>query len=272
MTNVNCFRCGVLNLVADEMCRACGVELRPHAASVPYADANARDIAFIPPFTRVRDVLGPTLELFFKNIWLITKIVFVVVAPFEVFKALSVGPRQPIDWWLFAGIFALGLLCKVLIAPALIYALMKVMQTGTAPGVNEAYRWGVSKLGKLILCALMAWVLQLFGYVTFIIPGIILTLAFEPVYPMAVLEKHSPKATLRRSYNLTRGHRVNILLAGIVMAFIMGVIGIPVTMLLPADGPVWQLNALSAILIDILEQGTTVLSLVIYLGILRTLD
>jgi uncharacterized membrane protein len=159
-----------------------------------------------------------------------------------------------------------------LIAPALIYALMKVMQTGTAPGVNEAYRWGLSKLGKLILCALMAWGLQLLGFVMLIIPGIILSLAFELVYPIAILENHSPKATLRRSYDLTQGHRWKILLAGIVVAFIVGVIGIPVTALLPADGPVWQLNVVSAIVTDILEQATTVLSLVIYLSILRTLD
>lgn len=263
MTNVNCIHCGVVNLVADEMCKACGVELRPAGLSEPEptSDANAHNVTFIQPFTRVRDVLEPTLELFFKNIWLITKIVFVVVAPFEIFKALSVG--QPVDQWQTPGVFALGLLCKALIAPALIYALMKVMQTGTAPGINEAYRWGLSKLGKLILCALMAWGLQLVGYVMLIIPGIILTLAFELVYPIAVLEKHSPKATLRRSYNLTKGHRLNILLAGIVLALLTAVIGIPVTMLLPANGPVWQLNALSAILIDILEQGTTVLSLVI---------
>ena len=270
MTNVNCFRCGVLSLVADEMCKACGIELRPAGLPErePTSDANEHNI--IPPFTRVRDVLEPAMELFFKNIWLITKIVFVVVAPFEVFKALSVG--QPKDDWQTAGTFALGLLCKALIAPALIYALLKVMQTGIAPGVNEAYRWGLSKLGKLILCALMAWGLQLLGYVMFIIPGIILTLAFELVYPMAVLEDHSPKATLGRSYELTKGHRWNILVAGIVMAFTVWVIGLPVAALFPPDGPVWQLNVISAIVKDILEQTTTVLSLVIYLSILRTLE
>lgn len=275
MTNVNCFRCGVLNLVADEMCKACGVELRPAGLPEPEPATDTNElhtttIGPIKPFRRVRDVLEPTIELFFKNIWLITKIVFVVVAPFEIFKALSIG--QSTDRWQFAGVFALGLLCKVLIAPALLYALMNVMQTGIAPGVNEAYRWGLSKLGKLIVCALMAWGLQLLGYVMLIIPGILLSLAFELVYPMAVLENHSPKATLRRSYELTKGHLWNILLAGIVTAFILGVIGIPVSMLFPADGPIWQLNVVSAIVTDILEQATTVLSLVIYLSILRTLD
>ncbi|HEX5883857.1 MAG TPA: hypothetical protein VFY67_04870 [Pyrinomonadaceae bacterium] len=272
MTNVNCFRCGVLNLVADEMCRVCGIELRPPGLlqPEPAADRNTTFIASIPPLSRARDVIEPTIQLFLKNLWLITRIVFVVVAPFEVFKALSVG--RPDDGWQTAGVFALGLLCKALIAPALIYALMKVMQTGTAPGVNEAYRWGLSKLGKLILCALMAWGLTVLGLVMLIIPGIILTLAFELVFPMAILEKHSPKATLRRSYELTKGHRWNILVAGIVMAFIVGVIGIPVTMLFPANGPIWQLNVVSAIITDILEQSKTVLSLVIYLSILRTLE
>lgn len=281
MTNVKCIRCGVVNLVADELCKVCGVDLQPplrrpfsYPKYEPTADRSShstKTITAIPPFSGVGDVLGPTINLFFKNIWLITKIVFVIVAPFEVFKALSVGETSD-NWQTTAGMFGLGLVCKMLIAPALIYALMKVMQTGAAPGVNESYRWGLSKLGKLSLCALMAWALQLFGYALLIIPGIILAVAFELVYPLAVLENHSPIQTLKHSYNLTKGYRWNILFAGIVMGLIVGVIGIPIAAVFPANGPVWQLNVVASIFIDIMEQATTVLSLVIYLSIVRTLE
>ena len=102
-------------------------------------------------------------RLFTKNFWLITKIVFVIVAPFELFKVMSIGDVAD-DWQLTFGVFLLELMCKVLIAPALIYALMKVMQTGVAPGVNESYRWGFSKLGKLGVCAVISWLLQAVGY------------------------------------------------------------------------------------------------------------
>ena len=279
MSNVNCFHCGVMNLVADEMCTACGVELRSHGLPQPEPTPetnyrNTTTITSIPPFHGL-DVLGPALGLFFKNLWLITKIVIVVVAPFEIFKALSIGQADP-GWSLAIGMIALALVCKALIAPALIYALMNLLQTGTAPGVNEAYRWGLSKLVKLSLCALMAWALQLLGYAMLIIPGIILTLAFTLVYPMAVLEQHSPWETIKRSYDLTKGHRLNILFAAIVMGLLVGLISMPVVgvsaVLLALGITFWPLHAAAAIISDILEESTTVLSLVIYLSILRTLE
>jgi len=231
-------------------------------------------ITSIPAFNGVGDVLGPTFNLFFTNLWLITKIVVVIVTPFEIFKALSIGQTE-LDVPLFIGMFALELACKALIAPALIYSLMKLLQTGTAPGVNEAYRCGLGKLVKLSLCALMAWALQLVGYAMLIIPGIILSLAFTLVYPIAVLDKYSPWETIKRSYNLTTGYRLKILGAGILMAIVMVLINIPVSgasaILLSYGVTFWPLHAAAAVISDILEQSTTVLSLIIYLSILRTL-
>ncbi|HEV2834047.1 MAG TPA: hypothetical protein VGW58_01955, partial [Pyrinomonadaceae bacterium] len=97
----------------------------------------------------VTNVLGPSLRLFTSHLWLITKMVFVVVAPFETFKVLSLA--NPLDeFHLRLQAFLLGALCHLLIAPALIYALMRIMHTGVAPGVHESYRWGLTRLGKLV--------------------------------------------------------------------------------------------------------------------------
>jgi hypothetical protein len=102
---------------------------------------GATTLSSIRPFHDAGDILGPTLKLFFGNLWLITKIVIVIVAPFEVFRILNLE-NFPDSWQLTVGVILLDHVCKVLIAPALIYALMKVMQTGVAPGINESYRWG----------------------------------------------------------------------------------------------------------------------------------
>jgi hypothetical protein len=274
VTNVKCSRCNTINFVADEACRVCGVELKgvlPFSETQPGADSRdptAETIASIPPFEGVGDVLGPTLNLFLKNLWLITKIVFVVVAPFEIFKAMSL-PRLQSDWQLAVGLFFLQLFCGVLIAPALVYALMRVMETGEAPGIAESYRWGVGKLGKLILCAALAWCLQMLGLLLFIIPGIIVALSLVLVYPIAILENRSVSETLRRSRELTRGRRLRILGAGMLMFLIVGVLSAVIPFALPADGPVWQLNVLHDIVLDILEQAGTVFALVLYLSILR---
>ena len=274
MTNVKCLRCNTINFVADEACRVCGVELKgllPYSetpAGADNRDPTAETIASIPSFEGVGDVLGPTLNLFIKNLWLITKIVFVVVAPFEIFKAMSL-PRLQSDWQLAVGLFFLQLFCGVLIAPALVYALMRVLETGEAPGIAESYRWGAGKLGKLILCAALTWCWETLGTLLLIIPGIIIALNLVLVYPVAILENRSVSEALQRSRDLTRGRRLRILGAGILMFLPVMVLTIAISFVLPENGPVWQLNVLHDILSDILEQSGTVFCLVLYLSILR---
>jgi hypothetical protein len=282
MMNVRCLNCGVVNLVSDEVCKVCGAELQPAILEAAADESQAasdpsprvyNDV--IPPFTGPSDGIGPTFHLVKKNLWLITKIVFVIVAPFEVFRALSLGQGE-LDWQLLAGLFVMERMCDVLIAPALFYALLKVIQTGTAPGINESYRWGLSKIPKLALAAFMAWILTLFGLALLIIPGIILSLAFAVVHPVAIFEKGSAVDALRRSYKLTSGHRWNILGATIVIGILIGVInmmvGGVVTIFTLNGITFWPLNVAIAIVSDIFAEGLTVLSLVMYLGILRTLE
>lgn len=290
MTSVNCERCGLVNRVADEVCRGCGAELKLKTAGfnpasseyqTPAADnegsqakgAEFKTTPVIRPFDGIGAALGPTITLFKDNIWLITKIVFVVFAPFEIFKALSIGSKEA-DWQIVAGIFLLSFVCKALVAPSVIYAMMTVMRTGVAPGLNEAYRWGLSRVGKLIVCALLAWVLEVIGYAFLIIPGIILSIAFELIYPMAVLENRSPVETLKRSYHLTDGYRLRIFGAGLVLALLCAVVSIPAgiaSSVLVANGiRFWPVEAALAMVIDIVNESTTILSLVIYLGILAS--
>ena len=129
-----------------------------------------------------------------------------------------------VDWQLTLGLLAMQVMCNVLVAPALFYALLKVIQTGTAPSVNEAYRWGLSKIPKLF-GSLHGWILTCLGLILLVIPGIILSLAFVVTYPVAVFEKGSAVNALRRSSQLTRGHRWNILAASMVIGLLVWVAG-----------------------------------------------
>ena len=277
MTDVKCTSCGVVNVLSNEICKACGLELSysetPRTYYPEFPRSSPLLIHSIKPFDGVIEAVSSTITIFSKNVWLITKLVLVIVTPFEVFKAVSIG-QNPGNWQLALGTFALQLFCSLLIAPALIYALMKVMNTGITPGINESYRWGLGKLSKLLFCTLASWVLVTLGLVCLIIPGIILFLAFELVSPIAVLEGGSVTDILKRSYNLTKGRRSNIFGATFVMSMLLAVAGAPVTMLaafLSFSGfNFWPIHVVAAIVSDILNQGATILSLVIYLGILRT--
>ncbi|HEX6285049.1 MAG TPA: hypothetical protein VFZ71_09255 [Pyrinomonadaceae bacterium] len=274
MSNSNCLNCGIRNYAEDEICISCGAALTFQPSFLlqnefqewqPQVDPG-RPHPGIRPFG-VSNALSQTFSLFFRNLWLITKVVFVIVAPFEIFRALSLADVRD-DWQLTAWTFFFAATSKVLIAPALIYAVMKVLQTGEAPGVHESYRWGLTKLVKLSLCALISWILQGLGYVFLIIPGIIVGLALAVVYPVAVLEKRSVAKTLARSAELTRGHRVEIFFAEFLLAMLLMTITVPAA-LFAAQGLLWPVTVIGSIAGHVLEQIGIILSLVMYLSLPR---
>jgi hypothetical protein len=274
MTNIKCNLCGAVNGVADEVCKVCGAELQSPFRDNESSPPQSPQPDIIRPFDGMGSILGPTINLFMGKFWLITKIVFVIVAPFEIFKALSLGTTKP-DLQLMVGIFALQLLSNALIVPALYYALVKVMETGSEPSVNEAYRWGLSKMPKLILSAVMSWIAIMVLTLLCIIPGIIAGLAFHVVYPVAVFEKRSALDVLNRSYELTQRRLLSIFVAGFVIAVVGGLGSMPaiaITGALAASGTGFLPAEIgAAIFVDIVAEITTVFSLVVYLSILRAL-
>ena len=270
MTDLKCTRCGALTFGKEQICGLCGIELNPLGRPFPgpilypapqHAAVNSFDTS---------DITWPTISLFIKNFWLITKLTLVIVFPFEIFKTLSLAEYTP-DEPLTVGVFLLDAMCKVLIAPALIYALMKVRETGKAPGINESYRWGLGKVGKLSICAAIAWILQALGFALCIVPGILVWLSLQIVYPLAVLEKGSALEALQGSHDLTRGHRSYLFVANLLIGTLIVVISLIAegigNGLLFGQPFWWPIQVGTAVFADIIEQSTTVLSLVTYLAI-----
>lgn len=281
MTELKCVRCGVNTYGANTICNICQIELNPvrspstsflspsYQPGVVTSNANKNSTP-IRAFNGMGDVVGPTLRIFIKNLWLITKISFVIVAPFEIFQSLSIADID-YEWQLATGLFILDLMCGAIIAPALIYALMQVRETGVAPGINEAYRWGFGSLGRVVPAAVITWLLCGLGSIMCFIPGLVLMVSLFLVYPIAVLEKTSISVTLSSSFDLTKGHRWNIFGAIIVLGIIMLTVSVPVEMageyLISRAFGFWPVHAAAAIFADIMQQSLTVLSLVTYLSI-----
>ena len=281
MTELRCTRCGALNIGNDQSCKVCDLvnpagQLPPGSLVFAGLQSSARSyganttLDSINPLRGVTDVLGPTIKLFTENFWLITKLVVVIVAPFEIFRLMNFR-EIPVNGELEIGTLLLHLFCQVLIAPALIYALIQVMLTGNAPSVNEAYRWGAGKIGKLTLCAAISALLQTFGYILCIVPGIMLSVALILVYPLAILEKSSVSEVLLDSRELTKGHLWNIFGAALVIWLLVGLFSWPamgfVESLMWSNNAFWPIVLLTSILSDIVMQSTTVLSLVSYLSL-----
>ena len=278
MPATRCFHCGFEGELSEELCRYCGAELSRIATSasqnqgIPHGETldGFPPVPDVKRLTGVGTVLGPALWVFINNIWLVTKLVVVIFAPFEFFKVLSFS-RLDVDWQTYAVTNLLQLVCAALVAPSLIYAFYVLLRTGSAPGVNESLRFGLSRIGKLCIAAAIAWVLTMVGFALLVIPGIILGVIFELVFPIATLENLSPIETLKRSYNLTKGHRLTIFLSTLVMWLLCAALSGPLTwvttMLFVSGTMFWPLNVAIAILIDIVNESRTVLSLIIFLSI-----
>lgn len=289
METVKCAQCGLLNAVAAESCMGCGAELKEPfgAAAWPGAPTDESQRSWtqageqegpalsprIGPFTSIGAVLHPTIEVFKNNFWLITKMVVVVFAPYEILKGLEPISGQT-DWQFMVGIFLLALACNALVAPALIYSVVTVMRTGRTPGLSEAYRWGLGRLGRIMVCALLAWILQVLGFICLIVPGIILSLAFTIVYPMAALEERGPVDVLERSWRLTKGYKGRIFVANLVAALLCWAIAIPVGIfvgILVAAGVNFRpIIIVTSLMTDVINQFPAVLALIIYLSIVQS--
>src|SRR5689334_2418194 len=153
MSTTFCAQCNAVNLIGDKYCFKCGSDLAVQptyaasAAPAPWTDAESREwqphadpltpLTDVASFS-VRHVLDLTLRNFGTHLWPITKLVFLVVTPFEIFKLLSLS-RAPQDWQTISLTFLLGVTCNLLIAPALMYSIMKTLETDVAPGVNESF-------------------------------------------------------------------------------------------------------------------------------------
>lgn len=259
MLSTDCAYCGAANQPAGQICALCGDEWQP------LVDPDQPLIDYVP--FGLDTALSETFSLFATNFWLITRIVVVTVAPFEIFRALNLAEIAN-GWELTIWSFVLGGLCKVLVVPALIYALMKILITGKDPGVHESYRWGLTKLGKLSVCAVIIAVLQGLGFGLLIIPGIIVYLTFLLVYPIAVLEKGSVTESFARCLELTRGNWPQIFGAQIILGVLLIIIAALGAFF--TEGIIfWPIRAAVAIATGVVDQTVTIMSLVMYLSLPR---
>src|SRR6185503_11155775 len=233
MSTAQCPKCSFVSPLAEEFCPRCGAELDPPLTSddshedtkrpqFSYGEPNTSGFKSTYPIDRgveIGNVLGTTYSLFLKNILMITKLVVVIFAPLEILKLLTFS-KPDWNWQEALGTAALTMLCQTLISPSLIYTLFKLRRTGVAPGLTEAYRWGLTRLWKVFVASLVSGLLIGVGCILLVIPGIIAICGLELVLPVATLEDETATGALGRSWELTSGHRWRIFVVLVVILII----------------------------------------------------
>ncbi len=128
------------------------------------------------------------------------------------------------------------------------YVAVWDIQMGRRPGVKRAYKIAWSHAGAAILAGILAGLATIAGFFLLIVPGIIVYLALSLIFPVIIAEDSGGAQSLSRSWELTKGYRWKIFVAGLVslavsMAITYG-IQIPLVVIAtlvykPGTAPIW---------------------------------
>jgi hypothetical protein len=235
------------------------------------ADAESLPVDFyVRPFEFIGDVLTPTLKIYRDNFPLIAKIILTSAVPLVLLQSIFTLAGLDEGWeWLAQSL--MNVAGGSLLAGALIYALVKFLRSGVNPSVAESYGWGLKKWLTLLGCTICFNFITSIGYLLLIIPGVILSLKYALVIPVAAMEDTGVTDAFTRSDDLTKGYRWQIFGTQFVLGALVLLISIVTTYSYGSiDGMaksfLWLM--IYGITMQILQSATIVLSFFIYLGIL----
>lgn len=247
------------------------------AQSPPPFDAGAESLPsdfHVSPFVTVGDVLLPTLRVYRDNFPLIAKIVLLFAVPFVVLQTFLLRLTLPEGGpWLLE--MLMNLVGHSLLAGALIYAVVRFLRSGVNPTVAESYRWGLKKWLTVFGCTLVFNIVTSIGYLLLLIPGVILSLKYALVIPVAAIEDIGVSDAFKRSDALTSGYRWQIFLTQFVLGLLIILISVVAVYSSTDVGGVAQSFIwlfVYGVTMQLLQSTSFVLSLFIYLGILANSD
>ena len=165
------------------------------------------------PGFRMGAVLGRGFRILRRNLgafWVLCAIV--VSPPFALIVILG-DVRQEQFWDLaYAGIAAaiLGTVLAYIATAALVYGTVQQLR-GQTIGIGACIGRGLATMLPVLGVALLAGILVILGLAVLVVPGILLMVMLWVVVPVAVVERPGVVASLRRSADLTKGFRWQIL-------------------------------------------------------------
>jgi uncharacterized membrane protein len=120
----------------------------------------------------------------------------------------------------------IGAVCQAIV----VYAAFQHLR-GRPVSIRESASRGLSRFFPVILTGFLVTLIVLIGLILLFIPGVIASMMFAVALPACVVERLGPVASLKRSRDLTDGHRgaifgayfglgiLNLIVAAIVAAF-----------------------------------------------------
>ena len=224
----------------------------------------------VTPIRHVGDLLDATFTVFRRHFLVIAKIVLLVFLPVEFVKnyLLYVAGGQESLIRIIRIEQLLEMVFGSLTTPALIYALIAVFRSGPAPSLGEAFRWGRRQWARTVGNRWLAGMALVGGLILLVVPGFIVAVMFCLVDSIVAIEGDNQPHVLRRSRELTGGHRWMLFASGTVclMLIVLAafILGLPQGLL---DVEHWLFDAVTDCLLDVWYQILHIMLLLAYLSL-----
>jgi hypothetical protein len=189
----------------------------------------------IPP-KGVGEILSQAFNVYRANAAKLALIVALVVVPLTLVSTLLTQVSRDPDTdagvataLLFLAItVAISLIIWSLLEAAIVRAAAQAA-LGDPIDVEASYRWGLRRIGSVILVSILVGLAVVGGLILLVIPGLIFLVMLSVSIPALIVEGRRGSDALGRSWNLVRGnfwHVVGVLVvAGLITGAISGIIG-----------------------------------------------
>jgi hypothetical protein len=292
MDDKRCRVCGHINSPDAHLCDVCESSLGgPESAAAgeqsytygeganTYGAGADAPPAFVPStrFEGVGNVFGPTLEVYRKNFLLIVILVVVATVPQVILRyglmQVLTSTQGDARYAAMPGSLLVWLVSVVggaMLSGSLAYAILDLQLAGSA-SARESLLRGLKVLPRVALINLLYALVVGIGYLLLIVPGVIWSLKYALVIPIAVAEKRGVTESFDRSSQLTNGYKGLIFLTYFLWVIAIAVIGFIVGGSFGYAGrqSPFMVALAQALVIGVLNSSTAVLTVFIYLGLLH---
>jgi hypothetical protein len=189
----------------------------------------------IPP-KGVGEILSQAFNVYRANAAKLVVVVAIVVVPLSLVSTLLTQVSRDPDT--DAGVATALLFLMVTVAIALIiWSLLEAVivraaaqaTLGDPIDVEASYRWGLRRIGSVILVSILVGLAVVGGLILFVIPGLIFLVMLSVSIPALIVEDRRGSAALGRSWGLVKGHFWHVvgvtLVAGLLAGVVSGLIG-----------------------------------------------
>jgi hypothetical protein len=179
---------------------------------------------------RIGPIFSRATTIYLQHFLLFTVVALVISIP-----SLFGGDSESILGGIRSFVVAIvGMILNFVGQAVILYGAFQAMR-GRAVYVGDAIRRGLSRFWSILGLSILVGLGIAIGLILLIIPGIMLAVRWSVALPACVVENKGPFESMRRSADLTRGHRwkifgifvlllIGVIVAGIIVAAIVGVI------------------------------------------------